>query len=239
MDNAILAIYYDLSEESRNKYLGWFHEKYLPELLSRSGYLWAAHYEAASAGRRFQKVLDALGRTSDPGQSSGTGFVALFGGESTRTFFNPSLKQLKEREGDEAKEMIGLRVLPRAWIYTVEWSMDGPESRTRDSRGIPAPAIQMGRFNAPREDEEDLGAWYAQERMPMVSRAPGCVGGRKLLAAAGDPKHAVLYEFISLEARENHFVPLEETAWSDRIHHYVVHPPGSPFVGRRIWPPAS
>ena len=96
--------------------------------------------------------------------------------------------------------MLDLRVRPRAWVYTVEWRIEGPESRSRDARGIPAPVIQMGRFNVPRDDEEDLESWYAQERMPMVSRTPGCVGGRKLLAAAGDPKHAVLYEFISLEA---------------------------------------
>ena len=239
MNNAILAVYYDLDGKSRDRYLGWFHETSLPDWLARPGYLWAAHYEAAPSGKRFQKVLDALGRTVDPGQSSGTGYVALIGGESTRTFFDPSPRQIKKGENAETREMIELRVRPRAWIYTIEWSIDGPESRTRDPKGIPAPAVQMGRFNAPREEEEDLEAWYAQERMPMVSRTPGCVRGQKLLAASGDPKHAVLYEFVSLEAREAHFVPLEETAWSGRIHHYVVHPPGSPFVGRRIWPPVS
>ena len=238
MDNAIFAVFYDLSEGSRDKYLSWFHEIHIPELCSLYGCLWAAHYEAAPSGQRFQKVLDALGRSNDPGQSSGTGFVALLGGESTRTFFNPSPAQFKKIQIPETQEMLGLRSHPRAWVYTVEWRIEGPESRRREEGGTPAPAIQMGRFNAARDKEEDLGAWYAQERLPLVSRTSGCVGGRKLLAASGDPKHAVLYEFLSMEARETHFVPLEETEWSGRIHKYVVHPPGSPFVGRRIWPPS-
>jgi hypothetical protein len=237
MDNAILAVFYDLSEGSRDRYLRWFHEVHIPELFSLYAGLWAAHYEAAPAGRRFQKVLDVLGRSDDPGQSSGSGFVALLGGESTRTFFDPNPARLKNLQAPETQEMLGLRSRPRAWVYTVEWRIEGPESRSREEGGTPAPAIQMGRFNAPRDKEEDLGSWYARERLPMVSRTPGCVGGRKLLAAAGDPKHAVLYEFLSMEAREAHFVPLEETEWSGRIHKYVVHPPGSPFVGRRIWPP--
>lgn len=236
MDNAILAVFYDLSEENREKYLPWFHEVHIPELFSLYGCLWAAHYEAAPAGRRFQKVLDVLGRSNDPGQSSGMGYVALLGCESTRSFFDPDKAQLRKLQAPETQEMLGLRSRPRAWFYTVEWRIEGPESGTREAGGTPAPAIQMGRFNAPREQEEDLGAWYAQERLPMVGRTSGCVGGRKLLAAAGDPKHAVLYEFLSMEARETGFVPLEETAWSGRIHKYVVHPPGSPFVGRRIWP---
>ena len=239
MGNAILAVFYDLLEESRNKYMSWFHEVYIPESLSRYGYLWAAHYEAAPPGQRFQKVLDALGRSNDPGQSSGTGFAALFGGESTRVFFNPNSTQRKKLESSETKEMLDLRIRARAWVYTVEWHIEGPESRKRDERGIPAPAIQMGRFNAPRDDEEDLESWYAQERMPLVSRTPGCIEGRKLLAAAGDPKHGVLYDFLSLETRDSHFVPVEETEWSGRVHRYLVHPPGSPFVGRRIWPPVQ
>jgi hypothetical protein len=237
MDNAISVVLYDLPAEKRKDYLSWFHERHVPKLLSECGYLWAAHYEIVPAGRGFQRLVEGLGRTDDPGQSAGIGFAALFGGESTRTFFTRGSASFAESLNGETQEMLRLRFLPRTWIYTVEWGMDGPACNTRDPQGTPAPAIQMGRFNALRECEEDLGAWYSQERMPAVSRTPGCVGGRKLLAAAGDPKHAVLYEFISLEARETHFLPLEGTEWTKRVHKYLVHPPGSPFAARRIWPP--
>jgi hypothetical protein len=238
MDNAIWAIYYDLSEANRERYLNWFHEDHLPGLLSRSGYLWAAHYESVPFSNRFQKVFETLRRSNEPGQGPGKGYVVLFGAESTHTFFDPTPTQLSKSQSVEAREMIGLRVQPRSMIYAVEWRVEGPASHMREAKGTPGPAIQMGRFSLPREDEEDLGAWYAQERMPVASRMPGCLGARKLLAAAGDPKHGVLYEFSSLDARTTHFESMEKTEWTARVHRYLVHAPESPLIGRRLWPPA-
>jgi hypothetical protein len=70
---------------------------------------------------------------------------------------------------------------------------------------------------------------------------PGCIGACKLLAAAGWGKHSVFYEYTSLEAREEQFVPHEEKvhetgSWTARILPQLVHAPCSPAVGRRIWP---
>ena len=45
MENAIWTIFYDIPDEGRNSYLSWLNEVHIPELLSRPGYLWAAHYE--------------------------------------------------------------------------------------------------------------------------------------------------------------------------------------------------
>jgi len=235
MDHAIWAIFYDLIEDRRQTYLTWFHEVFIPRTLSRPGYLWAAHYQQADAGERFQKVLDSLTRSADPAMAGGTGFLALFGGESTRTFFDDALQVKGTSEDEETEKMLALRLRPQEFIYTVEWRIDGPDAPLRPAEGTSAPAIQSGRFDAPGA-EKDLGAWYAQERLPAVSRAKGSLGGRKLLASSGSPKHAILYEFSSLEDRETHFVELEETPWSRRVHRYVIHAPGSPFVGRRIWP---
>jgi hypothetical protein len=89
--------------------------------------------------------------------------------------------------------------------------------------------------------EDDVGAWYAQHRLPFMAAMPGCIGARKLLATAGWGKHSILYEYVSLEAREQHFIPHEEQAhdaasWTARILPQLVHAPCSPAVGRRIWP---
>ena len=131
--------------------------------------------------------------------------------------------------------MISRRTGPVSYVHTVEWRTEGPEFTKKDRKGVPGPIIQLGCFDASGREEE-LGAWYAQERKVLVSKTPGCIEGRKLLAAAGIQRHGVLCGFISLEVRNAHFLPLEETDWTARIHPYLVHPQGSAFVGRGIWP---
>ena len=55
----------------------------------------------------------------------------------------------------------------------------------------------------------------------------------------------MLYEFTSLEARLEHFErgheskALDEKEWSGKLIRYTMHAPGSPTVGRRIWPPVD
>ena len=236
MDKAIWAIYYDLPREGRKEYLDWFHRVHIPEKLARPGYVWAAHYEVVPPGKAFEKVLARLGREEDPALASGAGFIALFGGESTRTFHDPSPAQLKERQSAETREMVSRRINALGLIFCEEWRIEGPSAASREAEDVLSPAIQMGRYDAQGNDA-DLQAWYAQERMPGVERTEGCVGARKLLASSGAPRHSVLYEYVSLEAREENYVALEETEWTHRVHGYLLHPPGSPLVGSRIWPP--
>ena len=45
---AVLATWYDLPPENATAYLDWLHGSYLPGLLERPGYLWAAHYRTLS-----------------------------------------------------------------------------------------------------------------------------------------------------------------------------------------------
>jgi len=89
----------------------------------------------------------------------------------------------------------------------------------------------------------DLAQWYAHQRMPVMARMPGAVQTRKFLCSVGWAKHAILYEFESLEARTREFeVPHESKVtdpqhWTGRIVRTMLHTPGSPVVGERIWPP--
>jgi hypothetical protein len=101
----------------------------------------------------------------------------------------------------------------------------------------------MGSFRVRTLEEEfDLGCWYAQYRLPYMAQMPGSVGTRKLLSVAGWAKHSILYEFTSLEARLKNFEEPHESLsadpkeWTGRVVRYTIHAPGSPFVGRRIWP---
>jgi hypothetical protein len=244
MDRGIWAIWYELPAEpaARSEYLDWFHKAHIPEKLSRPGYLWAAHYELGHGGPRFQKVVDGLAHADTPGLGRGRGFLALFGGLTAHTFLNPSPAQLKERQDALTRRMIGVRQQSYACVFAEETRVDGPEVAQRGPGITPGPFVQMGNFNvASYRIEDDVGAWYAQHRLPFMAAMPGCIGARKLLATAGWGKHSILYEYVSLEAREQHFVPHEEhvhdaASWTSRILPQLVHAPCSPAVGRRIWP---
>ena len=232
MDNAIWTVIYDLPNECRNEYLSWFHEVHIPETLLRPGYLWAAHYQVIP-----RKQRASLARSDAPALPMETGYAILLGGESTRTFLDPNPTQLEEKDSPETRKMMARRIRKVSYIHTVEWRVEGPEFNKNDPRGTPGPFVQMGVFDASGQDE-DLGTWYARERMVLWSRVPGSISGRKLLATLGPQRHGVLYDFIPEEVRQTHFPRLNGTEWTSRVHSYLVHPHGSAFLGRRIWPPA-
>ena len=143
-------------------------------------------------------------------------------------------------------DMLALHRGLRTVIFTEAARVNGPEPREFGPGSGPGPAIQMGSFRMRTPEEEfDLGRWYAQYRLPFMARMPGCIAARKLCGVAGWAKHSVLYEFTSLEARLRNFeepheaLALDSTRWESKVIAGTVHTPGSPFIGERIWPPAS
>lgn len=245
MDRGIWAAWYDLPEGGREEYLDWLHGTNLPEMLRRPGYLWAAHFEVASGGSRMDQVKEKLTYTPDETIGRGTGYVLLFGAASPHVFCGPGAVQLEKDQNSEVGKFLGLRTGARTCIFSEEARVDGPEVAARGPGLTPGPVIQMGSFIANSIDAEfDLAAWYAQYRLPAMGRMPGCVGARKLVSVAGWAKHSILYEFTSLEAREENFqgheeMAMDEKEWSGRVIRYLTHAPGSPSVGRRIWPLAG
>ena len=227
-DRGIWAIWYDIAHEHTVAYLDWFHRVHIPEKLSRPGYLWASHYE----------LVERAG-----GSAEGKAYLAFFGGETTHTFLNPSPRQLLTRQNADTKRFMGMRGNSSACILNEEIRVDGPAANGNEL--TTAPAIQFGNYNASTPAvEDDLGAWYAQERLPLLATLAGCVRARKMLATVGEYKHAILHEFESLEAREQHFGPHEAEArdpatWMGRVRPELKHAPRSPAVGRRIWPPLA
>jgi hypothetical protein len=223
MDRGIWAIWYGLDDNHRSEYEAWFHRVHIPEKLCRPGYLWAAHY-----------ALEA-----------DKGYLALFGGSTTHTFLNPSPAQLAKSQSAETQHFMRMRQQPSASIFAEETRVDGPDVDKRGPDRTPGPVIQFGNYNAASPAvEDDLGGWYAQERLPLLAQLPGCIGARKLLASLGAYKHAILHEFVTLEMRERHFGPHEAqahdpTTWMGRVRPQLTHALRSPAIGRRIWPAVS
>jgi len=244
MDLGIRAFWYDLPADRKEDYIQWLHEKHLPQILTRPGLLWAAHYELTGGGEGMKKVQESVVRyVDDPEVGQGTGYLLMVGAPNTDIFFNPNLPQISQKWDNETREMVELRNGLRTSVFHEQTRVYGPESSTRPPCTAPGPIIQMGAFNADTpEDEEDLGAWYVQYRLPNMTRIQGCVAARKLLSVSGWGKHSILYEFTSFEEREEHFekdqevLAMDDKAWTGRIIKYLTHGPGSPSVGRCIWP---
>lgn len=243
MDRGLWITWYDLADEGREAYLSWLHRRYIPRLLERPGFLWAAHYRTEAAAPRSGVPAGAPGRlrhTSDPAVPAGNAYILLVGATDVHAFGRLTPEKLHAALEEEDRRMLALRRGERVNLLAEEARANGPEARRRRTGGVPAACIQLGTFNAGDADDAEILAWYAQWRMPCMRRLPGCVGIRKLVSVAGWAKHGVLYEFVSLAARNRHFPDHEKSnpemaAWTDRLVRELLHAPGSPNVAQRIF----
>jgi len=224
---------YDLEPAQRDGYLSWLHERYLPALLKRPGIEWAAHYLAEK--RSPPARLTNTGDRSVPG---GGDYILLVGAATAHVFSPPRPGETLAPVADNEAGMLALRVNESVSIMVEESQVSGPEAAKHAS----GPCIQLGRFNASPEDENELLAWYARWRLPCMEKLPGCVRTRKLAGVVGWAKHAVLYEFTSLDMRDKYFPTHEKPypeleAWTDKLVRRLLHAPRSPQIAQRIWPP--
>lgn len=173
---------------------------------------------------------------------TGDRYVLLFGATGPHVFAGPTPAGLHAKLSAGDRKMLAMRRGERANIMTEEARIIGPAARRPEAEMALSPCIQIGSFNAGAwTDEDELAAWYAQWRLPCMQKMPGCVRVRKLVSVAGWAKHAIVYEFTSVAARNEHFVDHERDnpqmeEWTDQVVRKLVHAPGSPNLARRIWP---
>lgn len=242
MDRGIWATWYDLDEGDRDSFLAWSHSTYLPALASSRRYNWVAHYHDSEA---IESETGVAGKMEQADASEdipvGRQFLMLVGANSPHVFLDPLVLS---REGGAHIDglMLSRRRNVRHAIFVEEASADGPSVGEVGSEYLPAPAIRLGcfRMRIP-EDDFEAGEWYAQNRLPHMAAAPGCVRVRKLLSVAGWAKHAILYEFVSADARRTIWNSLRADRNRDRDRFWsigpkTVHAPGSPTLGERTFP---
>lgn len=242
MDRALWISWYDLPDNGRDAYLSWLHGAHMPNVVKRPGVLWAAHFKSEAAPIQSGVPRGAHGRlrhTDDPAVPKGNAYILIFGAESAHAFAHPILAKYRAGLPKEDQKMIATRVGERINLFTDENGIGGPEAGKRDPKQALSPCIQLGSFGAGTADEDELLDWYANWRLPSMNKLPGCVGIRKLVSVSGWAKHSVLYEFVSLEARNQHFPDHEKAnpemdAWTDRLVRKLLHAPGSPNVAQRI-----
>lgn len=241
-DRGIWATWYDLDEDIREGFLVWMHSAFLPALAEDRRYSWVAHYHDGEAIESETGVAGKMEQVeAGEGIPVGRQFLMLVGANSPHAFLDPLV--LAQTGGfDLDTSMLDNRRNMRHAIFVEEASVDGPDAQRAGPTGQPAPAIRLGCFRMrTAEDDFEAGTWYAQNRLPHMATAPGCVRARKLLSVAGWAKHAILYEFVSADARRTIWDGLREERNRDRERFWsigpkTIHAPGSPTLGERTFP---
>src|SRR5258708_37073654 len=169
IDRGLWVTWYDLPNEGRDAYLSWLHDSYLPALLKRPGYLWAAHYATRDTETRTD-----LHHVDDPKVPTGFHFTLLIGAKDAGVFGNPAPVEIHSALPEQGKKMLAMRIGERVNLMTESSRCDGQAGKTYKDGLTGTPCIQIGRFNGPVEDEEEILAWDVQSRLLAVCRATTC-----------------------------------------------------------------
>jgi len=237
-DSGLWISWYDLPEEGRDAYFSWMHDTYLPGLLKRPGYLWAAHY---STTRGPEVSPNNLQHTNDPSVPTGYRFIQLVSAKDATVFGNPVPSAINAALPEEGRKMLAMRIGERVNLMTVMGVSEG-RARNEYKEGLTsAPSIQIGSFNCPVEYQEELHAWYVQVRVPAMCATDSCVRIRMLSSVAGWAKSAILYEFTDPKwyARdyEGTIKKGPQGMNGDNVVEKLVHAPHSSNSAVRLWPP--
>lgn len=185
MTGAIWTLAYDVAPDVESEYLEWFHGEHVPEKLARPGYAWAAHFRGAP------HHADSV--------AGSHGFIAMFGGDSTRVFLDPSPAQLKLKQDAMTRQMMPHRQHTAALILTHEWSaVNGSMDAPLDSP-VHSPAIQLWCLDAPDADET-IGAWVAQELVSQFQALAALSRFSKFSNVVRGTKHALVAELADPQA---------------------------------------
>ncbi len=204
MDHGIWATWYDLTDDTRERFLDWLHGTYLPALQQRPGFAWAAHYRNEGGGDADARTsIDAILTRPQEDIGDGSQYVVLVGAPSPHTFLSPLALDIEQEP--PFRDMLALRRGVRSAIFSEEARVNGPAIGQRPQGGTPGPAIQMGSFRVRSVQEEfDLGCWYAQYRLPHMAQMPGCIASAQaqLRRRLGQARHPLRIRLAGRAAAE-------------------------------------
>src|SRR5665213_2034583 len=142
-DRGVWITWYDLPAENRDAYFSWLHGTYLPGLLKRPGYLWAAHYASqdleggADNAKRYKHI-------DDPAVGKGYHYMLLIAASDANVFGDPIPSLLNAALPEQGKKMLGLRVAARENIFTETGRREGRALSAYKEGMMGAPCIQVG-----------------------------------------------------------------------------------------------
>lgn len=209
MSSAIWLISYHLKREREDQYLEWFRDVHVPEKLARPGYTWASHYRTASPETADNSAL----------------YLALFGGETSAVFYNPSPAQIAPKQPPETRTMMACRLESRAMILSSEWATTDRHEIGGDCSPVDAESINLTLCDVSGNDM-DFSAWLVQEHLPSLA---GC-SVRKFLASSGDARHAIIHARKADTTPPLAFADAAAGEWSARVAGYLNYPLDRPLI---------
>jgi hypothetical protein len=239
-DRGLWITWYDLPTEGREEYFSWLHGTYLPDILKRPGYLWAAHYASqdleggAENATRYKHV-------DQPDVGKGYRYMLLIGATDSSVFGDPVPRIINTALPEQGKKMLAMRVGERMNLFTEACRRDGRAHSAYKEGMTGTPCIQVGSFDCELAFEEEMHAGYVLQRLPKMCDKASCVRVRKLNSVAGWAKHGIVYEFASKEGFDRDYAPAVANSPLGLNGHSVVpnltHAPNGPNSALRIWPP--
>ena len=124
-DRGLWITWYDLPMEGRDAYFSWLHGTYLPGLLKRPGYLWAAHYASqdleggADNATRYKHV-------DDPEVGKGYHYMLLIAAADANVFGDPVPSVINAALPEQGKKMLAMRMGERMNLFTEAGRREGP-----------------------------------------------------------------------------------------------------------------
>lgn len=240
-DAGLWVTWYDLPAANRDAYLSWLHGTYLPQILKRPGYLWAAHY--ATREDLVNPAASQLHHVDDPSVPTGFRFILLIATKDAFIFGNPIPTALHASLPEQDRKMLAMRVGERVNLLADAGRQEGRARKTYKDGLISAPCIQVGSFNCPVEYEEAMHAGYVQTRIPAMCATESSIRTRKLNSVAGWAKHVIIYEFASQEGFDRDYGPAGAKSQlmqgTRAITPMLIHAPHGPNSALRLWPPVK
>ena len=138
LDRGLWITWYNLPESGRDAYLAWLHETYLPNLLKRAGYLWAAHYATRSSGGSAQ-----IHHVDDPKVPTGFHYILIVGVKDALVFGNPVPSAIHASLPEQGRKMLAMRTGERVNLMVEAGRCEGRASSLFKEGLTGAPCIQI------------------------------------------------------------------------------------------------
>jgi hypothetical protein len=242
MAEILRAEWFDIKNKDKDKLCSWLHGIFFPDLHSKNGVNWVAHYDIVPHPEtRYIKDAPAKKEVKDLSVPPGQENLVLTSANTPSVFFAPNnaLEAMEKKQ----QPYLSMRANYRSAVFIEEEMINGPELHKQPLGTGGAPAMQFGSYNVDSiQDDIELAKWYRGERFPRLPVTRGMIRGRKFLSISGWAKHGVLWEFAEMDkdeySFEHRFIEADRGEnWHGRhVLEYVTHAPGSPHAGRRIWP---